>query len=128
MNPKILAFNLNPGRFNKLSDIAARLAISLRQVEKQDYGYPIAFLAGLDSEAAFTDNLPDFADEMLILCFFDKPKLSALLDTWRSEGNTPIQLKAVLTETNAAWHPHALHKEISEEAAWFRKYKRPKPD
>ncbi len=102
--------------------------IRCRVVDKKEYALPLGMLAGLEEEKEALYDGEGFAEEMMVLCFFPNEKVSAFLNGFRQKGYRPIQLKAVLTETNSAWDSVALNKELAEEDAWFKANKRPMHD
>lgn len=122
--PVLLAYNMEGERLKKAAGLCMRLKIRLRIVESTEFGRPLASLVGRENKGAEEPAAQNaFSDEMLVMAFFPRPLLSLFLDTWRKEGMSPVALKAVLTETNSQWHSRTLHRELSEEAAWFRENK-----
>lgn len=122
--PVLLAYNMEGERLKKLTGLCMRLKIRLRVVEHTEFGHPLASFVGLDATAVEKNAAENaFSDEMLVMAYFPRPLLSQFLDTWRKEGMHPVALKAVLTETNSRWDSFALHRELSEEAAWFKENK-----
>jgi hypothetical protein len=63
-----------------------------------------------------------FPGEMLVLCGLSSPQFSALLNALRQNRCT-VSLKAVLTETNAAWDSIRLHRELAAEHAALQQVK-----
>ncbi len=93
--------------------IFSYLGCRVRQVEKKDYGLPIAdLLAGETvSEEAAPD---DFSDEMLVFDIAGDDTLNKALYLMKKE-HVQVDLKAVVTENNRKWNSGQLHAEISKE-------------
>ena len=76
---------------------------------------PLGQLAGLDVSAAEEEETTEvFRDEMLVMCGLGQGQFQAFLDQLRRSRAT-VALKAVLTESNAAWSSFRLHREIAAE-------------
>ena len=104
-------------RLAKLRMIAMKLGIRIRPVEKWEYLQPIGAFAGVcDSMESFYDG-DGFSDPMLVMAHFSEPLFDAFLQALRASALPSIALKAVLTNTNAAWNSLELHEELCEEHA-----------
>ena len=55
--------------------------------------------------------------EMLVMAHFRPGLLEGMLQGWRAAHIPPVALKAMLTDTNAAWTATALYAEIAREHA-----------
>ena len=55
--------------------------------------------------------------EMLVMAHFRPGLLEGMLQGWRAAHIPPVALKAMLTDTNAAWTAPALYAEIAREHA-----------
>lgn len=102
MTPTLLAYQIEPGKLGKMQVVCLRLGIRVQVVDPADFGQPIGALAGVlprdpDAPAA---PLPG---EMLVLAHFRPGMLEGLLQGLRAAHIPPVALKAMLTDTNAAW-------------------------
>ncbi len=120
-----MVYNLSPEREKQIKMLCVINGIRCRVVEKHEFSQPLAALAGLEDATPPSHTGEDFQDEMMVLCFFPNEKVPAFLNAFRQKGYKPVRLKAVLTETNSRWDSVALHKELSEEDAWFKANKAP---
>ena len=107
MTPTLLAYQIEPGKLGKMQVVCLRLGIRVQAV---------GALAGVlprdpDAPAA---PLPG---EMLVLAHFRPGMLEGLLQGFRAAHIPPVALKAMLTDTNAAWTAPALYTEIAREHA-----------
>ena len=115
MNPMVLCYNLQPEKLGRLRVLALRLGIGVRVVEPEKFGLPVGALAGvLDAPETVAEAEP-FSDEMLVMAHFRPGMLDAFLNGFRQSRIPPVKLKAMLTETNAAWSGARLHREIRAE-------------
>ena len=122
--PTLLAYNLKDERRQKIQLIAMRLAIQVRHVQKPEYERPIGDLLS-DEETAFTPYEGEgFPDEMLVMAHFRAGQLNKFLDAFRQMRVPPVKLKAVLTDTNRAWHSLKLQEDLKEESAYFGKLRK----
>ena len=113
---RVFVYNIPEGeKLRRIRAALLRRGISCRRVDYADYGHPLGFLCGrpgFDPAPRYTG--PDFTDEMLLLEGLSGPALSELLDELRLSGGA-VALKAVLTDTNAAWSSVLLHAAILRE-------------
>ena len=90
MTPTLLAYQIDPGKLGKMQVVCLRLGIRVQAVDPADFGQTIGALAGVlprDAAAPAAAHIP------------------------------PVALKAMLTDTNAAWTAPALYAEIAKEHA-----------
>ncbi len=120
-DPILLCYNLEGKRAQDIRQLAEGLGIEVKDIPKSAYHQPLAALAELVPEQDAPYEGPGFEEELIIMGFFLKGMLSQLLDGIRAAGMAPVQLKAVLTPTNARWHSMQLHKELMEEYEYFRR-------
>ena len=116
MTPILLAYQIEPGKLGKMQVVCLRLGIRVQAVNPADFGQPIGALAGVlprnpDAPAA---PLPG---EMLVMAHFRPGMLEGMLQGLRAAHIPPVALKAMLTDTNAAWTAPALYAEIAKEHA-----------
>ena len=111
----VLLYNLHREKLLKIKFILFKLGLAAREVSPAEYGHPLGYLAGLPGfEAAESETQEDIPGEMLVLCNLSSPQFSALLNALR-QNRCPVALKAVLTETNAAWPSYRLYRELQAE-------------
>ena len=113
---KILVYNVPEGeKLKRIRAISLRRGIECRHVAYPEYGHPLGYLCAREGYApAPVYTGPDFAEEMLLLEGMSSVQLSDLLDELRAAG-AAVALKAVLTDTNAAWSSVLLHAAIRQE-------------
>ena len=115
MNPMVLCYNLQPEKLGRLRVLALRLGIGVRVVEPEKFGLPVGALAGVLNAPEMIEEAEPFSDEMLVMAHFRPGMLDAFLNGFRQSRIPPVKLKAMLTETNAAWSAARLHREIRAE-------------
>ena len=119
----VLLYNIGREKLPKIKFILFKLGLSAREVSPAEFDRPIGALAGLEGfDAAETDAGEPFAGEMLVLCGLSSAQFSAFLNALRQNRCT-VALKAVLTETNAAWSAARLYRELAAEHAALQKVK-----
>ena len=114
MRPTILVFNLSDTRLSKLRFLCMKLGLVVKSVPTEDCCQPVAALCGL-SEPGEASPAEAFTDEMLIFCHMDNAQVNRFLQTCKQLRFAPVDLKAILTPTNAAWTPIQLHAELKQE-------------
>lgn len=121
---KVLLYNLSgKDKLTRLRFLFFKLGIEGREVSPAEFDLPIGALVGLEGqENAAADEGEDFSDEMLVLCGLSSPQFNALLAGMR-QNHATVALKAVLTETNAAWSSRRLHRELAAEHEAMQKLK-----
>ena len=115
MNPMVLCYNLQPEKLGRLRVLALRLGIGVRVVEPEKFGLPVGALAGVLEAPETVEEVQPFSDEMLVMAHFRPGMLDAFLNGFRQSRIPSVKLKAMLTETNAAWNGARLHREIRAE-------------
>ena len=115
MNPMVLCYNLQPEKLGRLRVLALRLGIGVRVVEPEKFGLPVGALAGVMEPPETVEEAESFSDEMLVMAHFRPGMLDAFLNGFRQSRIPSVKLKAMLTETNAAWNGARLHREIRAE-------------
>lgn len=115
----VLLYNLrDTDKRMKLKLCLYRQGLRCLDVAPEDFGHPVGYLLGL---AGYGPGEADegFEDEMLVMHDLSRGQFSALLDALR-QGHVPVALKAVVTETNAAWSSSRLRRELAAEHAAMR--------
>lgn len=112
----IFLYNIKDAeKLNRIRAVALRRGVRLRAVNYEEYGHPLGWLCGREGFApAESYTAADFTDEMLVLEGLSGRALSELLDALRT-ARAQVALKAVVTDTNAAWSSAALHAAVLEE-------------
>lgn len=121
---QVLLYNINRAeKLAKIRFILLKLGLSGKVVSPDEYRHPLGYLAGLDGfEAAGCEAEDAFSEEMLVMCGLSSPQFSAFLNALRQNRCT-VALKAMLTETNAAWNSYRLHRELAAEHEALQKVK-----
>ena len=96
--------------------VCLRLGIRVQAVDPADFGQPIGALAGVLPRTADVPAAP-LPGEMLVMAHFRPGMLEGMLQGFRAAHIPPVALKAMLTDTNAAWTAPALYAEIAKEHA-----------
>ena len=115
MNPMVLCYNLQPEKLGRLRVLALRLGIGVRVAEPEQFALPVGALAGVTETPETVEAVEPFAGEMLVMAHFRPGMLDAFLNGFRQSRIPSVKLKAMLTETNAAWSAARLHREILAE-------------
>lgn len=119
MKPTLLCYNLSGDRGRKIRFAAMGLGIKLRNVDAAEHQQTLAVLCGL--KEAGEDIAPEgnVVDEMLVMAGFPDGLVSLFLQAFRKMKLPPVQLKAILTDTNAEWNSVRLHQELCAEREAF---------
>ena len=124
MNPMILCYNIQPEKLGRIRVLCLRLGIRVRVAQPEEFALPVGALAGVLEPPKNLAPAEPFDDEMLLMAHFKPGMLDAFLDGFRQSRIPSVTLKAMLTQTNAAWPAHELHKAIAEEHAQMQKFKK----
>ena len=114
---KALLFNIHGEKRMKILFLLIRLGIACREVSPAEQGNRIGALAETETNggsARHNAAKAPFTDEMLVMDGLDAEQFHGLLDGLR-RNNTPVALKAVVTEQNLSWTAAALHDALLEE-------------
>ena len=124
--PIILAFNISPEKLGRMRMLCARVKTRLRTVSEGEYALTLGQLVAGEAAAdkaidSNNVNVEDesFTDEMLVISGLSGAQFNLFLQDFKRFGISPIQLKAMLTATNAEWTPVQLHKELCVEREAF---------
>ena len=114
----VLLYNISADKLKKIRVILLRLGLQGRVVTAEEFALPVGQLAGLEdfspAETAQADAGEAFREEMLVMCGLSSAQFSGFLNALR-QNRCGVALKAVLTETNAAWSSVQLQRELRRE-------------
>jgi len=105
----------------KLKGVLVRMGVRIRNVAPEQVLQPVGTLAGIsgyerpENGAVQETELPAIPDEMLVMHGFTGRRIDELLLGLRKAGGPKVELKAVVTESNAGWTFYHLYEEIKEE-------------
>ena len=116
---EVLLYNIEPKKELKIKMLCHKLNIGFRSVKKEEYGYKLSYLRGLSAADTIGESA-DFSDEMMLLSDIGGGMLSIFLSQLKKQ-KTPVELKAVRTDTNAGFTSSQLYKELSLEHAAIKR-------
>ena len=122
----------------KLKGVLVRMGIRIRNVTPEQFDETVGALAGISgfekenqnkeqlvrnlqeqrqepSQDQNQDQNPMIQDEVLVMHGFTSRRIDELLAAFRKAGVVKVELKAIVTETNAHWTFYHLYEEIKEE-------------
>jgi hypothetical protein len=115
--PVLLCYNLMGEQRRKITLLAMRLMIRIREVKPVEYGQSLASLCGIEPLADNSTAAEPFTEPMLVLAHFSGELVNHLLSGFRQEHIPPVALKAMLTDTNLRWDSQTLYDQLAEEHA-----------
>ena len=116
----VLLYNLTADpRGPKLRAYLAGRNIRAIDVPPADDLQPLGALLGLPGFEKTGPSSPvrTFSEPMLVMFAMQGNGMSEFLQFFRSEGLSPVALKAVVTPTNVSWTSAALYHELKQEHA-----------
>ena len=125
----VLAYNFTGERLAALKLACMLVKSPLKVVPREQLLQPLGYLAGVPGVEPVTEEYAgsEAAEEMLILCGFNRPDLDRLLSAIRKGKLKQVALKAALTPTNALWSGVKLQGELAQEYEYMHGRKAPKP-
>lgn len=118
----LLYFPAKPEYLAKLKGTLVRLGVRIRMVKPSQTAQTVGYLAGLpDHEARPAADAPLIPQEMMVMRSFTESRMNQLFAAMRRAGIPRIDLKAVVTATNADWTFYALYEEIKKEHEQMRR-------
>ena len=127
LQPQALLFSFLPeDRTMRIIRYLSAQGVSVRTVQAAELNETLGYLFSLpgyekrSSPAFLTQSVP----EMLVMHGFDQARLDAFLRFFREEGVRRVELKAVLTPTNAAWTAAELSRHLAAERDAMQKRNR----
>lgn len=114
----VLLYNLsNTEKGKQIKRLLIPLGITIKEISKEQYLQSIGSLAGIKGfekkEEAYNEE--GFLDEMLVMHKFTSQRIDVILKGFRKAGIEKVDLKAVVTPTNASWNSLELYEEIKKE-------------
>ena len=114
---KVLLFNVNEIKAALIASVCGGMGIRVVKIYKEQYGQKVGALACMPilplTEEPYHGEA--FEQEMMVMCFLERNVLDSFLDAYHSAGIPPIDLKAMLTPSNATWSAAQLYKELEKE-------------
>ncbi|MEE1193388.1 MAG: DUF3783 domain-containing protein [Phascolarctobacterium sp.] len=125
----VLAYNFTGERLAALKLACMLVKSPLKVVPREQLLQPLGYLAGVPGVEPVAEEYAgsEAAEEMLILCGFNRPDLDRLLSAIRKGKLKQVALKAALTPTNALWSGVKLQGELAQEHAYMHGKQAPKP-
>ena len=125
----VLAYNFTGERLAALKLACMLVKSPLKVVPREQLLQPLGYLAGVPGVEPVAEEYAgsEAAEEMLILCGFNRPELDRLLSAIRKGKLKQVALKAALTPTNALWSGVKLQGELAQEHEYMHGRKAPKP-
>ena len=106
----------------KLKGVLVRMGVRIRNVAPEQVTETVGALAGISGyKRAEQESAPDagvlpiIPEEMLVMHGFTGRRIDELLLGLRKAGVPKVELKAIVTESNAGWTFYHLYEEIKEE-------------
>ena len=112
----ILMYNCSGPEFSKMRQIFAMLRMRMHPITPDRYHISLGELVDGKGEPVAESEAPEaFQERILVFCNINRALLHQTLEVIRAAKLPPIELKAVLTETNQSWDSIHLHEELSME-------------
>ncbi len=114
MRETALFYNFSEERLRKAKLALLPLKISIKSVDKEDYGHPLGYLAGVNGISAcdIPYNGSGFDDEMIVMHNFTNKSFDAMIRALNKCGVGRVPLKAVVTPTNKNWNSVQLYEAV----------------
>ncbi|MGN0446852.1 MAG: DUF3783 domain-containing protein [Acutalibacteraceae bacterium] len=114
----VVCFNLPDEKYSSLEKICRKLGLRIRAVPKENFDQCIAAQFRIELPAGLGDPEEgkdyNFEEELLILHIQEESLFNRFLMESRS-NDAVVNYKAVLTPTNAMWHPVQLKEQLAKE-------------
>ena len=122
----VLYYSTGDARMKKqemmMKSVLVRMGVKIRNVAPDQVLESVGYLAGVPGfekreavDQAETEELPRITEQMLVMKDFTSRRIDTLLLNLRKAKVPKINLKAIVTEQNAAWSFYHLYEEIGEE-------------
>lgn len=106
-----------------LRGVAVQMGVRVKNLTPERCIQKIGYLVGMEGieKREVSENIqryvPQMHEEMLVFSGFTEGRLEELLANLKKAGVPKINLKAVVTETNARWIVYQLYEQLREEHA-----------
>lgn len=127
IRPEVLLFSFRPEeRTMRMIRYLTAQGVSVRTVQANELGESLGFLFSLPGYDKRNTSVmtPQKIPEMLVMHGFDQAMLDEFLRFFRTENIRRVELKAVLTPTNAAWTAAELSRHLTAERDAIQKRNR----
>lgn len=116
MKKKVLLYNFTPERARAVRAALSQLDCGVVSVPCKDQSQAVGAVVGLAGYAR-KKSAPaeNFSEEMLVMYGFFGEGIDVVIHLLKAAGVGAVPLKAVVTETNAAWDGVTLYREIKAE-------------
>lgn len=107
-------YNFSEDRLRKAKFALMPLKITVKNIEKEDFGQPVGFLAGISGIAPQNEKYSGdgFDEEMIVMHNFTSKSMDLLIKALIKHGVGRIPLKAVVTSVNKDWDSVSLYNAI----------------
>ena len=101
----------------KLKAVLIQMGVRIKNIGACQVGERVGYLAGMDGyeKNEIGEALPLISQEVLVMKDFSRRRMDELFLRIRKAGIPKIDLKAVITATNAGWTFYQLYEEILAE-------------
>lgn len=114
---RILTFSIDEAMRTELSAVLQRLSMEEIQINTEDLGQEVGYLAGLpgfQKKEGVPEEEPLACQGVLCMCGLSNGRMDTLLKSLR-EARVNIPIKSVVTATNQHWSFSKLVKELAKE-------------
>lgn len=107
----------NTKKTAKLKAVLIQMGVRIKNIGACQVGESVGYLAGMDGyeKNEIGEALPVISQEVLVMKDFSSRRMDELFLRIRKAGIPKIDLKAVITATNAGWTFYQLYEEILAE-------------
>ena len=119
MEKQVLVYEFKGLRLGQMSKALEKLPCKMRVVEREEYGMPLGYLAGLENKPVAGKRYAGegLEQEMVGFAGFVGEDIDMALKAFCEHGLAGVGLKAVVTETNRGWNSLQLFEELKKEHA-----------
>ena len=123
--PCVLLYNFKPDERTQSIELQCRrMGVQCRMMVKAEQQRTLGALLTLPGHERDAVQLSaSFDEELMVMAGFSSWMLDAMLDFFRAEELRRVELKAMLTPTNAGWTASQLYKHMILERAALQKKK-----
>ena len=119
MEKQVFVYEFKGLQLGQVSKALEKLPCKMRVVEREEYGMPLGYLAGLEEGPAAGKKYEGAGldQEMVVFSGFVGEDIDRVLKAFREHGLAGVGLKAVVTDTNRSWNSLQLFEELKKEHA-----------